>query len=120
TQVWRIELDGQWSFVDLLERTKAAALGAQAHPDLPFDQLVDALGVARDLNHNPLFQYMYNHQRLEAGTAQILADMHAERYLQPTQSTQFELILDTAELPGNALQASFTYAANLYAPATIA
>ncbi len=119
TQAWRIELDGQWSFIDLLKRTKAAALGAQAHPDLPFDQLVDALGVVRDLNHNPLFQYMYNHQRLEAGTAQILADMHAERYLQPTQSTQFELILDTAELPDNILQASFTYAADLYEPATI-
>lgn len=120
TQAWRIELDGQWSFIDLLKRTKTAALGAQAHPDLPFDQLVDALGVVRDLNHNPLFQYMYNHQRLEAGTAQILADMHAERYLQPTQSTQFELILDTAELPDNILQAGFTYAADLYEPATIA
>ena len=120
TQAWRIDLDGQLSFVDLLKRTKAVALGAQAHPDLPFEQLVDALGVERHANHNPLFQYMFNHQRLEAGAAQILADMHGERYQQPTQSTQFELVLDTTELPDNGLQASFTYAADLYEPATIA
>lgn len=119
TQVWRIELDGQLSFADLLKRTKTVALGAQAHPDLPFDQLVDALGVERDLNRNPLFQYMYNHQRLEAGTAKILADMHGERYVQPTQTTQFELILDTVEFADNILQASFTYAVDLYELATI-
>lgn len=119
TQVWRIEVGGQLSFIDLLERTRTAALGAQTHPDLPFDQLVDALGAARNVDHNPLFQYMYNHQRLEAGTAQILAGLQGERYLQPVQSTQFELILDTAELPDDVLQASFTYAADLYEPATI-
>ncbi|ALS11336.1 hypothetical protein AOU28_06915 [Pseudomonas aeruginosa] len=39
TQVLRADLDAQMPFLDLLQQTRVAALGAQSHQDLPFEQL---------------------------------------------------------------------------------
>ena len=40
TQVLKADLDGHMSFAQLLQQTKRRALEAQAHQDLPFEQLV--------------------------------------------------------------------------------
>ncbi|PZW44978.1 condensation domain-containing protein, partial [Pseudomonas sp. URIL14HWK12:I2] len=63
TQVLRADVQGALAFPALLQQVKQTVLGAQAHQDLPFEQLVEALQPDRSLSHNPLFQVMYNHQR---------------------------------------------------------
>src|SRR5690606_17841361 len=42
-------------FGDLVERTRSTALGVYAHQDLPFERLIEELGVPRSLAHSPLF-----------------------------------------------------------------
>jgi amino acid adenylation domain-containing protein len=56
TLVLHIDLAGQPSFVELLERVRQITLEAYAHQDLPFEQLVEALQPARDMTRNPLVQ----------------------------------------------------------------
>lgn len=72
THVIRADIDGQMSVSTLLQQVRARALEAQAHQDLPFEQLVLALQPERNLSHNPLFQVMFNHQAdtRKAGSAQ--------------------------------------------------
>ncbi|MHC8406521.1 amino acid adenylation domain-containing protein [Pseudomonas sp. TMB3-21] len=114
TQVLCVEIDGQQPFSSLLQQVKQVALGAQANQDLPFEQLVDALQPDRSLNHSPLFQVLYNHQQqLGASVVRTVAGLDVERLHWQQHTTQFDLVLDTQE-QGEALDASLTYATDLY------
>ena len=63
TQILRGEVTADASFNRILDNVRLASQGAQAHQDLPFEHLVDALAPERSLSHNPLFQVLYNHQQ---------------------------------------------------------
>jgi amino acid adenylation domain-containing protein/non-ribosomal peptide synthase protein (TIGR01720 family) len=122
TQVLRAELDAQMPFLTLLRQTRAVALDAQAHQDLPFEQLVEALQPTRSLSHSPLFQAMYNHQNLGSGERQALAarlpGLSVEDLSWSAHSAQFDLTLDTYE-SDQGVYAEFTYATDLFEAATV-
>ena len=115
TQVLRTELTGQTRVAELLQGIKEHALGAQAHQELPFERLVEALKVERSLSHTPLFQVMYNHQPVVADIATVSTASGLELALVEWQgrTTQFDLTLDTYEKSGT-LQAALTYANDLF------
>ena len=120
TQVLKAEFDSQQTFRSLLQQVKNAVLGAQAHQDLPFEQLVDALQPERNLSHSPLFQVLHNHQSeaRQARGATRLPELEIEGLSWISHTTQFDLTLDTFESREN-VWAELTYATDLFDTATM-
>ncbi|SHH81507.1 non-ribosomal peptide synthetase [Pollutimonas bauzanensis] len=119
TQVIRTQIHGRMSLSAVLELVKRGVMGAQAHQDLPFDVLVEALKPERSLSHTPLFQVMHNHQRLGSDVLQRLPGIQVESYELHERTAQFELALNTFESQDGGILANFTYAGELFEPATI-
>lgn len=62
-QVLRAPIDSRQGFLSQLEAVKEAVLEAQAHSDLPFDLLVEALQPDRQAGTHPLFQVKCTEQQ---------------------------------------------------------
>ncbi|BBL77217.1 hypothetical protein MishRS11D_43150 (plasmid) [Methylomagnum ishizawai] len=117
--VVRVEVDGGTDFRGLLARTKAAALEAQNHADLPFGRLVEALRPERGPRRNPLCPVAYNHQRLDFSPLENGTGWRVERLDWDGGAAQFDLALDTEEDAAGNLGGVFTYAADLFERATV-
>ncbi|WP_431509836.1 non-ribosomal peptide synthase/polyketide synthase [Variovorax sp. DAIF25] len=124
TQVLRNRIDARMPLRQVLEQAVQAALGAQAHQDLPFEQLVEALQPERSMSHGPLFQVMLNFQRDAKGgglqAAQPLPGLSAKTYALGGQAAQFELTLDAVQDEAGELRLKFVYASELFDRETIA
>ncbi|HSX86564.1 MAG TPA: amino acid adenylation domain-containing protein [Pseudomonas sp.] len=118
TLVLRAELDGQQPFVAWLDQVKATSLAAQAHQELPFERLVEALQPERDLSHPPLFQVLFNLLDSQQPRRLELPGLSIESIEREQSSAQFDLSLDMAERAGQ-LEACFSFNRDLFDDATV-
>ncbi|MCK6187462.1 non-ribosomal peptide synthetase [Pseudomonas sp. EYE_354] len=116
TLVLRAELDGCLPFNQLLAATRQTALGAQAHQDLPFEQLLEAFPQAREQG---LFQVMFNHQQRDLSALRRLPGMLADELPWHSREAKFDLQLHSEEDRNGRLSLSFDYADELFDRATI-
>ncbi|HEX4497783.1 MAG TPA: non-ribosomal peptide synthase/polyketide synthase, partial [Thermoanaerobaculia bacterium] len=110
--VLRLDLAGDPTFRELLRRAREVALGAYAHPDLPFERLVDELDPARDKSRSPLFQVMLSVQGAVEEPFHF-AGIDAEPLEVHTDTSQFDFTLFAAERPEGLLLAA-EYSTDLF------
>ncbi|MBD2417074.1 amino acid adenylation domain-containing protein, partial [Anabaena cylindrica FACHB-243] len=117
TLVLRTDLSGDLTFRELLGRLREVALGAYAHQDLPFEQLVEELQPQRSLSHTPLFQVMFVLQNAPM-SALKLAGLTVSAVETELGSAKFDLTL-YMEQEDSGLRAAFEYNTDLFDASTI-
>ncbi|MEN5144490.1 amino acid adenylation domain-containing protein, partial [Pseudomonas juntendi] len=101
----------------LLEHVRSRVLEAQAHQDLPFEQVVEIVRPIRSLGHTPLFQATLNWQATE-GASLHLPGLQLQAVPQAAAVAKFDLTLNLGER-GDTLAGSLDYATALFDEATV-
>ncbi|MBO3462193.1 non-ribosomal peptide synthetase [Aetokthonos hydrillicola Thurmond2011] len=117
TLVLRTQLQGNPTFLELLERVKEMTLGAYAHQDLPFERLVEELQPQRSLSYSPLFQVMFVLQNAPIGKLELPGLSITPLQLEE-ESAKFDLTLSIEETPSG-LDCWWQYNTDLFNAATI-
>ena len=113
----RIQVDPDASFRELLEQTRATALGAYAHQEISFEQLVEELKPERNLSHSPIFQVLFSLQSSPPSMPE-LDGLHVSSLDVESSVSKYDLTLMFDEREG-ALMGAFEYNRDLFAPETI-
>jgi amino acid adenylation domain-containing protein/FkbM family methyltransferase len=111
----RTGVEGDPAFRELVGRVREGVLEAQAHQDLPFERLVEAMEVERSLAHTPLFQVVFTLENPRGPVG--LPGIEAERLDAGAATTTFDLVLRMAD-EGGSLAGHLTYRTDLFDAAT--
>jgi amino acid adenylation domain-containing protein/non-ribosomal peptide synthase protein (TIGR01720 family) len=117
TQVpFPIDLAGDPTLRELLARVRRSALGSYAHQDLPFGQLVQAIGLERDPSRQPLIQTLVQVLDVQYSTATSAAFSSAALDAWDGKS-RYDHMLTVFDYPDH-LQGALEYDADLFDAAT--
>ncbi|MBB3059227.1 non-ribosomal peptide synthetase [Microbulbifer rhizosphaerae] len=119
TLVYRTRLNPAESLEVLLKQVHQQSVEAQAHQDLPFDYLVEQLGLERQLSYNPLFQAMFNYLPGMALDRFDLGDVLAEAVDNRPDTAMCDLKLDVHESDAG-FELHFEYSGDLFRESTVA
>ncbi|HEV2733203.1 MAG TPA: amino acid adenylation domain-containing protein, partial [Longimicrobiaceae bacterium] len=116
----RAELGGDPTWRELLGRVRETALGAYDHQELPFERLVEELGVERSLTHTPLFQAVFALERSGGADERLhLGELELEPFGVGEHTAPYELELGVVDA-GGPLAGTLVYLAALFDAETIA
>ncbi|MEV7229556.1 amino acid adenylation domain-containing protein [Polymorphospora sp. NPDC051019] len=112
TLALRVDLTGNPTTTQLLDRVRDLSLTTLEHQDLPFEQVVELVNPTRSLAHAPLFQVMFAWQNNEDGEL-ALPGIEVTALPFPYTSAKFDLVLALAE-QGGRITGSLEYATALF------
>ncbi len=106
-------------FVDFLADANRQTTNALAHQNLPFEMIVEQVNPPRSLSHAPLVQLAFTLVQPQAGDKIAPGPLQFEAVETAMNSAKFELSLGLVD-SGTDMGLGWTYATDLFAPATIA
>lgn len=119
TIVVRNEVLGTTPFRDQIRAVSQTVWEALAHDQLPFERLVDALKLERDLSHSPLFQVMLVFQNAPPG-APIAEGWQVSPLTVHNTGAKFDLVLEiTPRSNGGGYGLVLEYNAGMFRPETM-
>jgi hypothetical protein len=113
----RTQLSGNPNFAELLDRVREVSLGAFAHQDAPFEELVKELQPERSLAHHPLVQVLFVMQNTPQGPREFGGLKPGP--LGVSSTSRFDLVLFINN-PDQIPVTTWMYNPNLFDASTIA
>jgi amino acid adenylation domain-containing protein len=118
TLVLRGQVEGDKSFTSLLRDVRQMTLDAFEHQDMPFEKIVDELGVERDMSRNPVFQVMFIVQNAPEAGALQLGEVELSEEGSGEFHSPFDLSVEAIE-SSDTLQLFIGYRCDLFRKETI-
>ncbi len=118
TLALRADLGGDPPFLDVVQAVRRRALDAFAHADLPFEQVVQALGLEQDARVSPLFQVALAYQNVPLQPL-ALEGLAVSSLKLPGGSARFDLAVSLVE-DGAEIACLAEYSRDLFDDATAA
>ena len=121
TLIYRNRLTPGQSFKDLLGAIKQETMSCYEYQDYPFDLLVEALGLDRDLSQSPLFNVMLAHNNADTGDRELTfagVTVSPYAYSDDFNMSKFDLIFFMAERGGE-ISTWIEYNSDLFERSTI-
>ncbi|MDB1086991.1 amino acid adenylation domain-containing protein [Streptomyces sp. ACA25] len=112
TWVLRVDLSGNPTFRQLLQRVRDRSLAAYDNQDMPFERLVELLNPDRSTAYHPFFQVMLSWQPPVPGLDLPGLDVRAERL--ETGTAKFDLFFDLLPDGSGGAQCRLEYATYLF------
>jgi len=113
----RNAVDAALPFEAFLEKVKEKCLACFDNQSYPYEELIEALNVPRDLGRNPLFDVMYMFQNFDPHDLSI-PGLKLSPYEAGHQVANFDLTLTATEFGGE-LQLYFNYSTSLFERSTV-
>uniref|UniRef100_UPI00321A914C non-ribosomal peptide synthetase n=1 Tax=Chryseobacterium sp. TaxID=1871047 RepID=UPI00321A914C len=116
----RETIEPDQSIKDFIEQVSQSITNAQSHQDLPFEKLVEEMGVEQDNSRNPIFQVMFGIQSFE----EKISHKNNETILLPFdgdidyKSAKFDLTM-MIDVHGDSIRGIFNYAVALFKNETV-
>ncbi|MGW4209321.1 amino acid adenylation domain-containing protein [Lentzea sp. NPDC004789] len=114
----RIDLSGEPTFTELVRHVRDISVAAIENSDVPFDRVIDELGVDRDTSRPPLFQVSFSHQLERGVLSESFSGLAATPFGVSRQSSKFDLTLAINE-SATGLSGSWEYSTDLFDAAAV-
>lgn len=117
TVILRNRLSHDLTFEEFIGHVQAGMIDAYKHQELPFDMLVEKLGIKRDLSMNPVFQVLFMFQN-EPHPDQEIAGLSIVRENVDNQASMFDISISMEENESG-VRVFFEYSTDLFEEDTI-
>ena len=117
TLVMRTNFSSDPTFCELLKQVRDVTLEGYAHQDVPFEMLVEALKLERNMSHTPIFQVMFDLQNASLEALEFSGLKLTVQEIE-TETAKFDLLLTMKE-EVDGLSGSFEYNTDLFNRSTI-
>ncbi|MEK2479520.1 condensation domain-containing protein, partial [Streptomyces noursei] len=114
----RTELSGDLTVLEVLDRVRDSALDAYAHQNVPFQTVMEQLGLRRDLSHNQFTQVLLSVPWEAATRPSTFAGLGATPIEVPVESTVSDLMVHAWPVDGQ-LCLHLVYAVDLFDVVTV-
>jgi len=118
TLVLRMNLSGDPTFIEVLQRVREVSLEAYAHQEMPFEKLVEELQSDRRQAHSPLFQVMFVLHNFEMDALE-LPGLSLSFSQEANRTSRFDLLLTLWET-NDGIDGFLNYNTDIFDASTIA
>jgi acyl carrier protein len=118
TLALRDEVRGESSFGEFLQQVKSTTVDAYEHQEVPFEKVVEAVMVQRDMSRSPLFQVMFILQNAPDVPNLQLGEVELSTIGSNHNTSKFDITFSISET-SYGLRGSIEYLSDLYSAQTI-